>query len=191
MRLPSPLSSLALLIVWAASPGAMSQPQRDGFLCCNMRTDGSWISDVNYLDASKQMIAAGTPMRITGFGRWRVLVEVDAKKQAIGNDYSRTLKMEEFGQRYVVEADPKPAIEKFPARIREAIKAARIVRGMTREQVAMAVGYPIASATPELDAPLWRYWTSRSAEYQVFWGEDGLVDKVFGAPATRALVFQE
>jgi len=32
----------------------------------------------------------------------------------------------------------------------------------------------IASATPDLDAPLWRYWTSSSAEYQVLWGDDGL-----------------
>ena len=170
---------------------ARPQTQPEGFLCCNMRSDGSWISDINYIASGKQMIAAGTPVKVTGYGRYRVLVEFDGKKQAIGNDYSRTVQLEEFALRYVLPNDPNLAMQKFAPKVREAIKAARIMRGMTREQVLMAVGYPIVSENPSLDSPLWRYWTSRSAEYQVFWGEDGRVDKIFGAPATRALVVME
>lgn len=169
---------------------AQAQPLRDGFLCCNMRSDGGWISDINYL-SNKQLVPAGTPVKITGYGRQRVLVEFDAKKQAIGNDYSRSLKLEDFALRYVVDADPAQRLEKFPPKVREAIKAGRLMRGMTREQVLMAVGYPVTSYTPELDAPLWRYWISRSGEYQVFWSDDGRVDKVFGPPEVRAQVTLE
>ena len=114
--------------------------------------------------------------------------EVDGKKQAIGNDYSRTVKMEDFALRYVIAQDPIAALSNASPKVREAVKNGRITRGMTRAQVLTAVGYPIASATPDLDAPLWRYWTSRSAEYQVFWGNDGRVERIFGAAATRALV---
>lgn len=181
--------ALTLWIALCSSAASVrSQPQVEGFLCCNMRSDGSWISDSNYVDGAKQMIAAGTPVRITGYGRNRVLIEFDGQKQAIGNDYSRTLKLEEFAQRYVVPQDPTAALRSAPPKVREAVKSARITRGMTRAQVLMAVGYPIASATPDLAAPLWRYWASRSAEYQVFWGDDGRVERIFGAPATRALV---
>ena len=186
--LRTPLAALLIAALGSTTTLARSQGLSEGFLCCNMRSDGSWISDVNYVTGAKQMIPAGTPLKVTGFGRYRVFVEIDGKKQAIGNDYSRTVKMEEFALRYVVAQDPTAALRSAPPKVRDAVKNARISRGMTRAQVLMALGYPIASATPDLDAPLWRYWTSSSAEYQVFWGEDGRVDKVFGAAATRALI---
>jgi len=180
----------ALFFVFLGAGGATlrAQPLPEGFLCCNMRSDGSWISDVNYVDSSKQIVPVGTPVKATGYGRYRVFIEFDGKKQAIGNDYSRTVKMTEFAQRYIVPADPTKALPDMPRKVREAVVSARVTRGMTRAQVLMAVGYPIASATPDLDAPVWRYWTSRSAEYQVYWGADGRVESIFGAPATRALI---
>ena len=170
---------------------AIAQPVFDGFLCCNMRSDGSWISDINYVGSGKQIVPAGTPIKITGYGRNRVLIEFDGKKQALGNDYSRDLKLEDFAKRYIVAADPNARLETFAPKIREAIKGVRITRGMTREQVLMAVGYPITSYNPDIEAPLWRYWISRSGEYQVFWGENGRVDKVFGAPEVRAQIVLE
>lgn len=53
----------------------------------------------------------------------------------------------------VLKEDPKLKIATFPARIQQAIGAARLVPGMTWEQVLMSIGYPIASETPSLDAP--------------------------------------
>ncbi|MEQ1806630.1 MAG: hypothetical protein ABL900_14740 [Burkholderiaceae bacterium] len=186
--LRTPLAALLIAALGGTATVARSQGPSEGFLCCNLRSDGSWISDVNYVAGAKQTIPAGTPVKVTGFGRYRVFIEFDGKKQALGNDYSRTVKMEEFAQRYIVPQDPWAALRSAPPKVRDAVKNSRISRGMTRAQVLMALGYPIASATPDLDAPLWRYWTSSSAEYQVFWGEDGRVDKIFGAAATRALV---
>lgn len=179
------------LTLFSALGGACAQVQPEGFLCCNMRSDGSWISDINYFSGT-HVVPAGTPLKVTGYGRYRIYVEfagnIERKQQAIGNDYSRSVKMEEFALRYVVPDNPNARLASYPPKVRQAIEAARVTRGMTREQVLMAVGYPIASETTDLGAPLWRYWTSRSGEYQVFWGEDGRVDKIFGAPATRALV---
>jgi hypothetical protein len=183
------LAAILCIALCSGAAAVRAQPAWEGYLCCNMHSDGSWISDANYVVGAKQNIAAGTPVRITGHGRYRVLIEFDGgQKQAIGNDYSRTVKMEEFAQRYVVPQDPTAALRSAPPKVREAVKSGRIMRGMTRAQVLMALGYPIASATPDLDAPLWRYWASKSAEYQVFWGDDGRVERIFGAPATRALI---
>ena len=153
-----------------------------------MLSDGSWISDINYHGSRAKIVPAGTPVRHTGYGRWRMLVEIDGKTLAIGNDYSRTLPMADFARRYVLAEDPRPVLQGYPEKIREAILTRRVAPGMTREQVLMAVGYPIASYNPDLDAPLWRYWIDSSSEYQVFWTEGRRVDRIFGAPEVRAKV---
>lgn len=68
-----------------------AQPQPEGFLCCNMLTDGAWITDINYAAAGRKIIPVGTPVKVTGYGRYRAYLEVDGSKQALGNDYSRDL----------------------------------------------------------------------------------------------------
>jgi hypothetical protein len=170
------------------SLAAQAQATFDGFMCCNLRTDGSWASDSNYAESGKRIIPVGSPVRVTGYGRNRVLVEVAGAKQAIGNDYSRDLGPEDFARRWVVAEDPARKMAGYPPKIREAIKSARITKGMTREQVLMAVGYPISSENPHLDAPVWRMWISSFAEFQVMFDKGGKVANVEADPQTRNLV---
>src|SRR4030095_9939308 len=108
------ISAVAAVVAGALSLPAAAQPTFDGFLCCNMRTDGSWISDSNYAEGGKRLIPVGTPTRVTGYGRQRVHVDVGGSRQAIGNDYSRDLDLGTFVQRYVVSEDPTPKIASFP-----------------------------------------------------------------------------
>ncbi len=179
-------AALASLTLTAAT--VQAQPNYDGFLCCNLRTDGSWISDSNYAESGKRVIPAGTPVKITGYGRQRVNIQVDGKSQSIGNDYSRDLNLEAFAKRYVVTEDPKPKIAAAPAKMREAIQSQRLMPGMTREQVLQSVGYPISSENPNLDARTWRMWLSSFAEFQVIFDERGRVKEVTTDPQTRNLV---
>ena len=131
-----------LLALVAGTGGAVAHAAPpEGHLCCNMRTDGSWISDSNYAENGKRIIPYGTPVKATGYGRYRVKVLVDGKRQEIGNDYSRDLENEEFARRYIVAEDPRAKAAGYPAKIREAIESARVTRGMTREQVLMALVY--------------------------------------------------
>ncbi len=182
---------LAFALLLGGGAPAASQPMPQGFLCCNMLSDGSWISDINYFDSSKKLIPAGTPVTVTGEGRWRLLAVIDGQNLGLGNDYSRTISMEQFQKRYVLAQDPRPKLKAMPQRMREAIAARRVVKGMTREQVLMSLGYPVTSYTENLDAPLWRYWYSRSEEFQVFWSAQQRVERVFGAPEVRAKVWME
>src|ERR1700741_1956083 len=85
---------------------ALGDDTFSGYLCCNMRTDGSWISDINYEESGKTLIPAGTPVKVPGYGHYRVKVEIAGKKQAIGNDYSRDLPLDVFARRYVVADNP-------------------------------------------------------------------------------------
>jgi hypothetical protein len=190
------LIPLLLAIAAAATPSVFAQravdpplPQPEGFLCCNMRGSGDWISDINYTDAGQQLIPLGSPTKVTGYGRHRVFVTIDGKRQAIGNDYSRDLKPEVFARRYVVSEDPRTKLAGYPAKVRQAIQAGRIGRGMTREQVLMAVGYPISSENPRLDATTWRYWVSSFSEYQVVFDDAGRVKDVVADPTLKHIVW--
>lgn len=40
---------------------ALGDDTFSGYLCCNMRTDGSWISDINYDESGKTMIPDASP----------------------------------------------------------------------------------------------------------------------------------
>lgn len=200
---------LALYSIFAAAPalvfaqsagGVMNgggMPQGEpplppaGYLCCNMRTDGSWISDINYQEAGKHIIALGTPVTPTGWGRFRINTEMNGERQSIGNDYSRDLSMDVFAKRYIVADNPKTKLTSYPEKIRNAITNAKLVPGMTREQVLMAVGYPVSSENPNIDGSLWRYWLDSFSEFQVQFDAKGRVKEITADPRIRHVVIAE
>jgi hypothetical protein len=182
-------TTAAAFLVAALPLVAAAQSLPDpGYLCCNLRTNGNWISDINYAASGTRVIPAGTPVTPTGFGRYRVHVNIEGTAQDIGNDYSRDLDMGVFARRYVVPNDPAAAIAKMPRKLRQAIQSARVMPGMTREQVLVALGYPITSENPSLEAKVWRYWLSRTQEFQVvFDGRERVREVTAADPQTRAL----
>jgi hypothetical protein len=173
-----------------AGPG-LADDKFSGFLCCNMRTDGSWISDINYAENGKTIIPAGTPVKVTGYGRQRVHIEIGGKKQAIGNDYSRDLSLDAFAKRYVVADNPSDKLAQYPKPIQDAITSMHLTKGMSREQVLMAVGYPVSSENPDLNAKVWRYWLSSFAEFRVRFDTQGLVSDIEADADTRERVVAE
>jgi hypothetical protein len=184
--------SLAVVMALTAfATTALAAEQFSGYLCCNMRTDGSWISDINYAENGKTIIPAGTPVKVTGYGRQRVHIEIGGKKQAIGNDYSRDLALEAFAKRYVVAESPADKLAQYPKLIQDAITSMRLTKGMSREQVLMAVGYPVSSETPNLDGKVWHYWLSSFAEYRVTFDDRGLVTEIDADADTRDKILMQ
>jgi len=170
------LSTLLLLI--PAISHAQTEPGDTGFLCCNMRGDGRWISDANYAEAGNTILPLGTPVRVIDLARYRVNVEINGKRQAIGNDYSRDLSITAFAKRYIVKDDPQLKLAAMPDKIRTAVESARVTPGMSREQVLMAMGYPISSENPHLDARRWKYWLWSFSPFTVVFNAEGRVSKV-------------
>lgn len=177
------LSRLAAASFLALLPHAMAQessPTKEGFTCCNLHFSGDWISDANW--SVNAMIPAGTPIRILSYGRYRAYVEIDGKAMRLGQDYGREQEsLERFATKWVTDRDPKERIATYSPAIREAIRLGRVVPGMDREQVLIAVGYPPTHQTLTLDAPVWHFWSTRTARYQVIWGADGRVKEVTDA----------
>lgn len=141
-------------------------PLRTGYTCCNFHYEGDWISDANW--SEMPFIAAGAPIKVTGYGRYRVHVEIDGKPMRLGLDYGRSQEtLEQFAEKLVALENPQEKIKKYPADIREAIRLGKVVPGMSKKQAIIAVGYPMTSETASLDAPVWNYWLSSFAQYQL------------------------
>lgn len=189
MRLRPSVLTLCLAFTAGGALAADAPDLGEGFLCCNMRSDGSWISDSNYEESGKKIVPFGTPAKFAGFGRYRVHLDMGGKRQSIGNDYSREVSMEDFARRYLVKADPRLKVAAAPPKIRAAIEAMKVARGMTRDQVLIAVGYPIASENPKLDAPEWKYWLGSFSPYTVHFDAKGIVKSVEGDAETLAKVY--
>jgi len=179
---------LPATVVHAQRPSPPQGAMISGYLCCNMRTYGSSISDINYDEQGTSIVAVGTPARITAYDfRW-FDADLGGKPQRLKNDYSRNITLADFAKRYVVTEDPKQKMAAFPPAVRDAIVAGKVAPGMTREQVLMAIGYPVAGENPSLDALTWRYWRDSWSEYQVIFDEKGLVKTVAGNPVALSRV---
>jgi len=167
----------------AQRPASPQGPMLSGYLCCNMYTYGRQMGDANYRESGTTLVPIGTPAQVTGYDfRW-VDTTIGGKPQRLKNDYSRDIRMQEFASRYIVKEDPKARIAGFEPPVREAIEAAKVMVGMTREHVIMSVGYPITSENPRLDADVWRYWIDSWSEYQVAFDKAGKVRSVTGTAA--------
>lgn len=138
-------------------PGGEEPAQRTGYACCNLHHEDDWINDGNY--AELPMIAAGTPARVTGYGRNYASVDLAGKPMRLGHDYGRDQEtLQQFVDKIVVPTDPRARLAGYPASVQAAIREGKVSVGMTKEQVIMALGYPMTSENPPLDANLWRYW---------------------------------
>ncbi len=168
---------LATTVAAAWAPAAQAQSNFNGWLCCNMRTNGNWISDINY-ESGSRVIPAGTRVQITGYGRNRVHTLMNGETQDLGNDYSREIELGAFAHRYVVSHNPQRRLRAAPPEVQQAVRASRVRVGMTREQVAMSLGYPIANETPGLQNRVWKYWRSRGEEFHVIFNRRGTVEMV-------------
>ncbi len=174
--LPATLVALATTAI-AQDPSGPTE----GFTCCNLHYNGDWISDANW--SINAMIPAGTPIRILSYGRYRAFIEIDGKPMRLGQDYGREQEsLERFATKWVTPKDPKERIATYPPAIREAIRLGRVLPGMDREQVLVAVGYPPTHQTLTLEAPVWHFWTTRTSRYQVIWDADGRVKDVTAGP---------
>lgn len=167
----------------AQRPAAPQGPLYSGYLCCNMYSYGTQMGDGNYREAGTSLVPIGTAVQVTGYEMRFVYATVGGKVQRLKNDYSRDIPMAAFAGRYIVKEDPKARIASFEPGIRDAILAAKVTEGMTREQVTMAIGWPITSENPRPEAKVWRYWTDSWTEYEVAFDDAGKVNAVTGSPA--------
>jgi hypothetical protein len=169
------------------SAKSAAPPPPQGYTCCNLHYENDWINDGNY--AQHPFIPAGTPAKVTGYGRYRASVDIGGKPMRLGQDYGRAQEtLEKWVAKMIVETDPKPKIAGYSADVREAIRQGRVMKGMSREQVIISVGYPMTSETPALDSEIWRHWVSSFGAYQVLWDDKGRVKEIIADPTVTSMI---
>lgn len=190
--LRSALAALSVaLVASCATPGTKEELQaRAGYACCNLHYQRDKISDANWLELP--FFAAGTPVRVTGLEYDRAYVLIAATEMYIRQEYGREQEtLGKFIGKTIVAADPKPKIAAWPKEVQDAIQAARVMPGMTKEQLIVSLGYPMTSYTASLDSPVWKYWVGSFDPYEIVWGPDGRVQEIRGeAPVRARVVYQ-
>ncbi len=147
------------------------------YTCCNLHYEQDWISDANFV--TLPMIPAGARIVVKSYGHHRAHVLIDGEPMRFGLDYGRKRETpEQFVAKLIVAEDPRQRLAGYEPVVREAIERGRVVIGMTREQVLMALGHPRTDLNASLDAPRWVYVTYQHDEYAIVWGPDGRVRAV-------------
>ena len=163
----------------------------DGFLCCNVYSDGQEISDLNAPSTERHRVPVGSPIHVTSVGKHKIKLDIENKKQVLMNDNSQGLSMPEFIKRFVVSEDPNARIKTFPMNVQVAIADGRLIHGMTREQVLMSLGYPTYDDVPNLSSKTWLYWITDHAQFRVTFGADDRVADVENVPDAKKQILMD
>ena len=171
------------------------------YLSCNVHAEGSEIHDGLYYDT--ELLPVGTPVTIEqqplllgavstnrqlpdSRGAIPVL-KADGREFRFRHIYGRDRETAaDFIGRLVTPESPEALLATFSPEVQRAIRDARVRRGMTREQVLMALCRPPAHATPSLDLNSWTYWRSTFDRYYVVFGADGTVSQLHGTNPPEA-----
>jgi hypothetical protein len=160
------------------------------FTCCNLHYEDDWISDGNW--TTLPFIPAGARIAVKEYGRHRASVFIDGRPMRIGHDYGRDQESkEQFVAKLMVKEDPKARISGFDKETQAAIRAGKVMLGMTKEQVIMSLGYPRTDLTRSLGLDEWTYSTYENDTYVVIWDSDERVKEVDTASRAvrRAVVY--
>lgn len=141
-----------------------------GYTCCNLHYEGDLIKDSNL--GQLPFVAAGTPVRVRRIDGYAAQVDIDGRPMRLVLESRGSETVQQWLGQIIVAEDPRSKLAAFPPAVREAIKAGKLAKGMTREQVIIAVGYPQTSDKLPLDGPHWRYWWSGFSPYYVYWSRD-------------------
>ncbi len=139
------------------------------------------ILATNYHTGS--MIAPGTKVTIDEVAENRIVFKDDA-----GTQYRIVIELKhnnvpgpKLAERLFGADDPMAGqFKKFTKDEQDNIKAGYVVKGMSKEAVLMAYGYPPTIRTPSIDGNIWTYWKNRWVTQIIRFDEKGKVSDIQG-----------
>ncbi|MHB8624326.1 MAG: outer membrane protein assembly factor BamE domain-containing protein [Sulfuricaulis sp.] len=159
-------------------------PAITGYSCCNLHSNRGWIAVDN--SQGGDLIPAGEAVKLTSSKRqYYVYGTIGDYDIGFRDDYAKSEKDTlQWIHRIVVSTNPQSEISSWPSEIRAAVGAARVTKGMTRAQVATALGYPSPNDTPDLNANTWRYWMPvENLPVDIRFDNNGKVTGLLGEPS--------
>jgi len=136
--------------------------------------DGKYVT-TNYARGS--LIPINTSVKLLSMsGDKMVIKRLDNGAEIkVENVKKYTLKTISEFARLMLAAEKTP-VEKLAPVLTNAILNGEMRKGMTKEQVLMARGYPPAHETPSVDSDRWVYWSSRFVKQTLLFSNGRLVE---------------
>lgn len=152
---------------------AQVSPEKGGtyYLRSGLHFEGGTSMGTNY--ARGVLVPINTAVRVRAIKKKKLLIEVvaDGRKLEIKNVSDYTMKTMPKLVRLLLSKEPTP-LDRLPVELAQAIREGVMRKGMTKEQVLMARGYPPAHRTPSINEQRWTYWTSRFGQQIVFFDKN-------------------
>jgi hypothetical protein len=170
-----------------ADPQLVKAMEGAVYVSTNLRYDGDWIDDQPLVGAP--VVPVGARLKVIDYRKQRANVLIDGRKMRIGVEYGKEA-IEALVARLTSAEDPRARLAAWPADVRAAVASARVVRGMTREQVAAALGRPRPDLVPD-EAADWPYETKDGEAVRLGFDADGRLARIDAPPRAMALLVAE
>jgi hypothetical protein len=134
----------------------------------------------NWTDPGKRHLVIPVNTEVT-IGSWRrgFIIITQGTGMTIYFEYDEK-RTRMSGEQYValITSPELTRLDTFSDIDRKGIQDGKAYRGMTRDGVRVALGYPAPHATPSLQANTWIYWTNRSKTIAVEFDAQGFVSSI-------------
>ncbi|MFC1840348.1 hypothetical protein ACFL1N_12255 [Thermodesulfobacteriota bacterium] len=138
-------------------------------------------SYANYTDPGEGhvILPVNTPVEIKKWGRRGFIVINKNNKEKILFEY-HAKRMQMSIQDYLkhITSSSEVSLGKLSKKDKKGIEEGKASKGMTKDGVMMALGYPATHKTPSLKSDKWIYWANRFRTLAVNFDEDGVVTSV-------------
>lgn len=81
-------------------------------------------------------------------------------------------------KKYFDTSCKKSKLRKLTAIDKEGLEAGKVFKGMTKDGVILAIGYPPVHKTKSLEEKRWKYWTSRFGTLDIIFDKNNKVKKI-------------
>jgi len=158
-----------------APPKADVAQGKDYFTRYTFREEKNQHITTNYSRGS--VVPINTPVKLVSMaGSKLTLKRLDTGQEIkVENEDKYTKKSIPEIASLMLSAEKTP-LEKLPDEVASAIRNGDMRKGMTRELVLMARGYPPAHETPSVESDRWIYWSSRFVKQTVVFVNGRLSD---------------
>jgi hypothetical protein len=181
-------SVLAAGVLLSGCSAVPIKPAITGYTCCNLAHSDGWVYSSNVIGGS--FISAGQKATFDSIKKNRyVYGNINGRDIGLGNDTSKNKNDPGKGeadtlqwmQSLIVAENPRTKLATWPADIQKAVHYGKVIKGMTREQVLMALSYPSPTITSDLKDSTWLYQTKEDdLAVELVFGNDGKLASITG-----------
>lgn len=122
-----------------------------------------------------QIVPPNTPMTVKVWPRGLILKRTDNGETINLTFSSKFMNMDSATYIDTIFSPKKVSLAHFSTVDKKGIENGSVIKGMTKEGIKTALGYPAAHKTPSLDDNEWMYWTNRFGTFAVLFDQNGIV----------------